>query len=578
MSVGDSLKKFSRKVKDLVGNQGHIEESEQMKIRTQDAKETKKTLQEIIDEANQYVASLEACATKARTFGLTMMNWINTNNQLPVDIGISLTTAGQMQAKMCDHLLFMREHMSKNVIGPISSFLETEFADYERCRKRYEKMKVEYESLLSERKDMREREKLNGERLYHLECDLADAKTKYVVTETEVSDQLVHVVSRKNIIALEFLKSLLQGNQSFSSACGQTVADYEPFSNVVSTQISQQKAAFVSMKKDRADEKTKQLDLERKSRYFPLIEIIGQPSLDIFKAVSEVSGSEEQLKIIVRILDAHNMTFLVVKSIVTQEVEATSSPKTLFRGNTIGTKFINIYTKMMAAQYLSTLLTPFVASLNAIGDKSLELDPSRVSAGESVEENGKQLSAIIQQLMEKIYESKSSCPIRLRYVLCHLKSETNRRFPDSKLAAVGAFLFLRLISPALTSPELSGVATEAPSAQTRRTLVLITKVIQNIANGVHFGAKEDFMKSMNDVIEQNMNKTREFLNDMTLIPERIDEHIPLTTPEEAEKVDLPILHRYFVSHLEGLTENLITNQKRVIKFLAKKKLHSLVNR
>eukprot|EP00002_Diphylleia_rotans_P029907 TRINITY_DN6112_c0_g1_i3.p1 TRINITY_DN6112_c0_g1~~TRINITY_DN6112_c0_g1_i3.p1 ORF type:complete len:274 (+),score=70.57 TRINITY_DN6112_c0_g1_i3:345-1166(+) len=256
------------------------------------------------------------------------------------------------------------------------------------------------------------------------------------------------------------------------------------------------------------------------------------------------------------------MTFLVVKSIVTQEVEATSSPKTLFRGNTIGTKFINIYTKMMAAQYLSTLLTPFVASLNAIGDKSLELDPSRVSAGESVEENGKQLSAIIQQLMEKIYESKSSCPIRLRYVLCHLKSETNRRFPDSKLAAVGAFLFLRLISPALTSPELSGVATEAPSAQTRRTLVLITKVIQNIANGVHFGAKEDFMKSMNDVIEQNMNKTREFLNDMTLIPERIDEHIPLTTPEEAEKVDLPILHRYFVSHLEGLTENLITNQKR----------------
>lgn len=50
---------------------------------------------------------------------------------------------------------------------------------------------------------------------------------------------------------------------------------------------------------------------------------------------------------------------------------------------------------------------------------------------------------------------------------------------------------------------------ENPSENVRRTLMIITKVLQNLANGVPFGVKEKFMIPANKAIEkqqENVNK------------------------------------------------------------------------
>jgi neurofibromin 1 len=84
------------------------------------------------------------------------------------------------------------------------------------------------------------------------------------------------------------------------------------------------------------------------------------------------------------------------------------------------------------------------------------------------------------------------------------------RFPDATHAAVGSFIFLRFFCPAIVSPDT--VDLDVPSdIQVRRALLLVTKVIQNIVNGVGFGVKEPHMKVLNGFLEKNGQTVMVFL-------------------------------------------------------------------
>eukprot|EP01101_Sappina_pedata_P003113 TRINITY_DN13331_c0_g1_i1.p1 TRINITY_DN13331_c0_g1~~TRINITY_DN13331_c0_g1_i1.p1 ORF type:complete len:155 (-),score=32.31 TRINITY_DN13331_c0_g1_i1:110-511(-) len=81
---------------------------------------------------------------------------------------------------------------------------------------------------------------------------------------------------------------------------------------------------------------------------------------------------------------------------------------------------------------------------------------------------------------------------------------------------VGGFIFLRFFCPSIVTPEKYGLASSAPSIQVRRTLVMITKLLQNLANGVEFdGSKEAYMKGMNSFITSNIAEVNRFFDDLT---------------------------------------------------------------
>ena len=90
------------------------------------------------------------------------------------------------------------------------------------------------------------------------------------------------------------------------------------------------------------------------------------------------------------------------------------------------------------------------------------------------------------------------------------------RFLEAKYTAVGAFIFLRFFCPAIVAPEAEGLVSTPPSKEMRRGLLLIAKIIQNLANNVLFGAKEPYMFPLNDFLTQNIYHVTTFLREISV--------------------------------------------------------------
>jgi len=103
--------------------------------------------------------------------------------------------------------------------------------------------------------------------------------------------------------------------------------------------------------------------------------------------------------------------------------------------------------------------------------------------------------------------------------LCHHLWETTAdRFPDSRHSVIGSFIFLRFFCPAIVAPENIDLDVSPDTREVRRALLLITKVIQNLANNVTFGNKEPHMKVLNGFLAENIRQVSKFLSEMAARP------------------------------------------------------------
>lgn len=69
--------------------------------------------------------------------------------------------------------------------------------------------------------------------------------------------------------------------------------------------------------------------------------------------------------------------------------------------------------------------------------------------------------------------------------------------------------FLRFICPAIAAPAVCGLVAVVPPAPVRRVLVLLTKIVQNVASTAPF--KESFMQDLTAIVDRNRGKMADFL-------------------------------------------------------------------
>lgn len=200
------------------------------------------------------------------------------------------------------------------------------------------------------------------------------------------------------------------------------------------------------------------------------------------------------------------------------EVQRTEDPNILFRGNTILTKAIDAYMKMVGLQYVDETIGDIVRE---VCNRRIvcEVDESKLTRPEDVKGQWKTLLSYANQLFAAIQSSKNQCPRELRCFFNHLRKIISEKFENSpeqlvmtKYTCVSGFLFLRLFCPAVLSPKLFGLVKEHPDPKTHRTLTLLAKSLQCLANLADFGVKEPYMAQMNNFISENTHNLMEFID------------------------------------------------------------------
>ncbi|KAJ1309139.1 hypothetical protein OPQ81_004812 [Rhizoctonia solani] len=293
-----------------------------------------------------------------------------------------------------------------------------------------------------------------------------------------------------------------------------------------------------------------------------LCEIVRGPDIMIAMAMCNVCPSHETdnlIHVILNIFDTRKSLLRLLKALIDREVAQTSGESNLFRSNSMCMRVLSAFARMHGYNYLRQILKPLISQMLAMpADRSYELDPKRPD-GKNVEENAKSLSIIAQAFLNVICESAPILPPILREVCNHIADAVNEIWPESSFPAVGSFMFLRFICPAIVSPESVDIELPRDNARIKRGLMLITKIIQNLANNVLFG-KEPYLIPLNNLLEANIVPLARFLNDVIhyqLPPEEEELEEEEWLGMTHDEVDQMVLHRYFSDHVDKIGKDLL---------------------
>jgi len=263
--------------------------------------------------------------------------------------------------------------------------------------------------------------------------------------------------------------------------------------------------------------------------------------------------------------EANGTTVDLLAHYISREVVGCAAAPTLFRGSNPASKMYSAYVKTQPGlDYLhSTLMLPLYNLCSKYGEVNLELNPHNLQEGQSATVNKYNLMSACQQIFEAIRDAQEDCPPVLRAILYKLRTIVSTKFPDYELKIVGAFVFLRFFCPVIAAPLSYGLLKEEPEESARRLLVLTSKTLMNLANGVKFGVKEEYMQVMNDFIETNLPETLEYYEAISSLPDESDSDSttdlldsldlsPQVLPPEVKEVSLALLHSFMLEKSESV--------------------------
>ncbi len=121
-------------------------------------------------------------------------------------------------------------------------------------------------------------------------------------------------------------------------------------------------------------------------------------------------------------------------------------------------------------------------------------------------------SQIVWPILKQVF----FCQFRtIRYICKCLQKKVRSRWPQERLVrtrVVSGFIFLRLLCPAILNPRNFNLIAETPSHNASRSLIMVAKCLQNLANLVEFGGKEPYMEVVNPFILKNKERMVYYLD------------------------------------------------------------------
>lgn len=195
------------------------------------------------------------------------------------------------------------------------------------------------------------------------------------------------------------------------------------------------------------------------------------------------------------------------------------------------------WSKMHGMRYLFDNLAVFTQQIEAanISDTGIDLlqldievDENKADGEVDIESNAYKLQFVTTKVFSAILSSAESIPrfVEMTYLTFRdfriMFSTVNEGMADkiefsedAKYSAIGGLYFLRFLIPSIFAPHAYGLLPEPPCEKTQRTLILVSKVIQNIAN-MTMPKKEPFMLALSSFIGRSIPKVKGFYNKLVV--------------------------------------------------------------
>ena len=307
------------------------------------------------------------------------------------------------------------------------------------------------------------------------------------------------------------------------------------------------------------------LTLEQYEEYFDLFR---NTECALVYDLAQVSSDLEWIaQLLLNIFDAQGLSIPWLKYLIEEEVYSTENMYVLFRGNSILTKAMDCFMKVVCSEYLESTIGSI---LREICDNKVhcELDPTRLEKNDDLKSHYKKLTSYAAALWESIERAGPMIPRELRILFHHLQRCVLQRFGQSeekftivRYTSVSGFIFLRLFCPAILNPKLFGLTRDFPDQKTTRTLTLLAKTMQCLANLANFGVKEPYMIDMNSFIMDHSNLLTEYIDSISTLPSN-------PTPLSKHAIDLEkqfsSLHRFIRNNTFEL-EKLASQHRQCMK-------------
>src|SRR4051794_8895200 len=257
------------------------------------------------------------------------------------------------------------------------------------------------------------------------------------------------------------------------------------------------------------------------------------------------------------------------QSVLSAQFENTPEYSSLLRANTPVSRMMTTYTRRGPGQsYLKVVLQERINSLVQMNDLDLEINPLKVYekmvtdyetahgelppdmprsviAEEAAENRMVQmvieprLNALMEignSFLDTIIAGLEETPYGIRWICKQIRSLSKRKYPEAQdqtiCTLIGGFFFLRFINPAIVTPKSYMLIEQVPADKPRRTLTLIAKMLQNLANKPSY-AKEPYMAKLQPFIQKNKDRINKFMLDLCEVQDfyeslEMDNYVALT--------------------------------------------------
>ncbi|KAL6055862.1 Ras GTPase activating protein ira2 [Balamuthia mandrillaris] len=288
---------------------------------------------------------------------------------------------------------------------------------------------------------------------------------------------------------------------------------------------------------------------------------------------AKATEAETVAKALTYIYTSHNNTTDLLNYFVSKEVETSKKEATLFRANSISSKMFNCYARIVGIRFLWDIFAIPVTELDLLAKKQdedfelegtsltttllgpvvMEPDPTKIEEASDNQINTIQLWLIAQKMLNSLISRANALPREVGEVLRHVNEEVEQKFSDSAAhKALGAFLFLRFICPSLMAPHVYGLLKNPPHGTCQRQLILIAKVLQNLANDTLPGKKEHYMERLNDFITSNQDPLRKFYRNVLDASASSEESGLVTVPATVSMNGLVALYCHINTNQEKI--------------------------